>query len=210
MALLISLEGGEGSGKSTLAGALADRLRAAGADVVLTREPGGTPRGLELRRILFAEEAQLDPWTETFLYLADRSIHVAEVIRPALARGAIVISDRFADSTLAYQGYGRQLDVELVATLNHKATGDLQPTLTLLLDIPVREGLARAVAESSDRLGHEDLDFHLRVGEGFHRIAMTEPERIHLLNATASLADVEDAAWAQLEPRLRSHGVPLD
>lgn len=206
MALFISLEGTTGSGKSTLARELRDRITDLGAEVVQTQEPGATPLGAQLRQHLFQTDEAISAWTETFLFLADRAHHVAQVIRPALARGAVVISDRYLDSTLAYQGYGRRLDLALVRAMNHQATSGVLPNLTLFLDLPVREGLARAQREDLDRIGQEAIDFHSRVMEGFKRIAMAEPDRVKVVDAAQSLKNVTETAWSLVEPRLRGAG----
>ena len=206
MALFISLEGGDGAGKTALATELSERLQPWGAELVATFEPGATPLGATLRERLFRADAPLTPWTETFLFLADRAQHVAAVIRPALARGALVICDRYTDSTLAYQGYGRGLDLDLIRTLNHHATDGLHPHLTLFLDLPVSAGLARSRPQRVDRIGREPVDFHRRVLEGYHRIALAEPERVQTLDAARPLPEVAAAAWALLEPRLQGSG----
>ena len=206
MPLFVTLEGGEGAGKSVVAEQLSQRVRATGADVVQTFEPGGTPLGTALRRHLFAEQVPLSPWAETFLFLADRAHHVAEIIRPALARGAVVICDRYTDSTLCYQGYGRRLDVTQIKSLNHLATGGLPPHLTLLLDVPVAEGLRRARRDREDRIGMEPLEFHQRVAEGFKRIAREEPDRVHIIDAACHIGEVVEAAWTFIEPRLQRMG----
>lgn len=210
MALFVTLEGGEGAGKSSVAKELASRMRAAEIDVVATHEPGGTELGAELRQELFRvrEDGRepITPWTETLLMMADRAHHVETIIRPALARGAVVLSDRFADSSIAYQAYGRQLDLQRVRDLNQIATGGLTPNLTLLLDIPVREGMARARAEADDRIGLETVDFHSRVLEGYKHLAMSEPERIATIDTAQPLAGVIAEAWGVLAPRLTSQG----
>ena len=212
MALFISFEGGEGSGKTAVTRALVERLQRAGADVVHTFEPGGTDFGAAVRQLLFQTDQALSLWSETFLFLADRSQHVAEVIRPALARGAVVLCDRYTDSMLAYQGYGRGLDLQRLRDLNQHASGGLTPNLTLFLDVPVQEGLRRARREGPDRIGEEASAFHMRVSEGYKRLALTEPDRIKTLDAATSLSEVMDAAWAAIAPRLQRAGftVPSD
>lgn len=200
--LFVTLEGGEGAGKSALAAALGERVQAAGGALVATFEPGGTPLGATIREQLLDPDRSLLPWTETFLFMADRSEHVARVIRPALGRGAVVICDRFSDSTLAYQGYGRSLDPALLAALNRHACDGLEPDLTLLLDLPARVGLERARAQQSDRIGAETVEFHARVVAGFQRLAAAAPGRIHSIDATRPFEDVLQAAWALVQPRL--------
>ena len=204
MGLCITLEGGEGAGKTELARALAERL--VDVDVVLTFEPGGTPLGAILRERLFDEAHPLSPWAETFLFLADRATHVNEVIRPALARGAAVICDRFADSTVAYQGYGRQLDPTLIEALNRQAAGGLIPHLTFFLDVPIQQGLDRSQRTRDDRIGREPIDFHRRVAEGFKQLALKEPDRIHTLDAASPADEVLETAWTLIKPRLAMIG----
>jgi dTMP kinase len=160
---LITFEGVEGAGKTTLAQHLADWLRAQGVSVRLTREPGGSPLGEHLRPLLLHEP--LDAWAELFLFLADRRQHTLQVILPALEQGAWVLCDRYADSTLVYQGYGRGLDIALIRRLNALATGDLTPDLTVLIDLPVEDALARANAPN--RFEAETLAFHTRIRAGY-------------------------------------------
>jgi dTMP kinase len=206
MTLFISIEGGEGSGKSALSAALTERIAARGLDALPTFEPGGTPIGVALRAQLFtlpnASGRTLSPWTETFLFLADRAHHVDTLIRPALQRGAIVLCDRYTDSTHAYQGDGRGLDRDLLQRLNEQATGRLQPDLTLLLDIDAAEGLARTHPDAQDRISSESLAFHQRVVAGFRRLAQEQPQRVHRLDATRPLQEVIESAWTLVEPRL--------
>lgn len=179
----ITLEGGEGAGKSTLQQGMAARLRAAGLEVVVTREPGGTELGKRLRQELL-NGGHVEPVAELLLYAADRAQHVAQIIAPAVRRGAVVICDRFSDSTVAYQGYGRQLDKKQIAALNKLAQQGLAPHLTLWLDIPVKDGLARTQRRgAADRLEAEALAFHERVRKGFRALAKAEPRRIARLDA---------------------------
>ena len=169
----IVLEGGEGAGKSTLALALAAHLRASGSDVVVTREPGGTPAG-ELVRTLLHEP--LTPWAETFAFLVARSQLVHEVIRPALAGGAVVICDRFAASTFAYQGYGRGLDLAALQRANALATGGIEPDLVIFLDLDPAIGIARKHGEEEAiRTGLEGLAFHRKVRGGYTAMAASSP-----------------------------------
>ena len=180
--LLLALEGGEGAGKSTQARLLAIWLRDQGFDVVATHEPGATKVGMRLRALLLDNTHRgLAPRAETLMYAADRAEHVAAVIRPALERGGIVVTDRYVDSTLAYQGAGRQLPVAEIAELNKWATGGLQPDLTILLDLPPAEGLGRRTA-SRDRLESEPTEFHHRVRTGFLVRAQAEPDRYLILD----------------------------
>ena len=188
--LLLALEGGEGVGKSTQARLLAIWLREQGFDVVATNEPGATKVGMRLRALLLDNtHAGLSPRAETLMYAADRAEHVAAVIRPALERGSIVVTDRYVDSSLAYQGAGRRLPVGEVAGMNRWATGGLLPDLTILLDLPPMEGLMRR-ERSADRLEAEPAEFHQRVRSGFLALADAEPERYLVLDATRPPAEI--------------------
>ena len=182
----ITFEGGEGSGKSTQIVLLAERLRTAGAELVVTREPGGTPVGDGVRAlVLDVAHTGMTPRAELLLYEASRAEIVTSVISPALERGAIVLCDRFADSSTAYQAYGRGLPLAEVLALNMLATVGVTPDLTLLLDIEPTVGLARAAGEATaDRLESEELAFHERVRGGFLALAGTEPSRIRVVDAT--------------------------
>lgn len=197
--MFITFEGPEGSGKSTQIGRAQQYLEAGGRRVVRTREPGGTPIADRIRGILLAaENAALTPKAELFLYFAARAQHVAEVIRPALESGAVVLCDRFADSTWAYQGYARGLGTELVEQVNELATGGLTPDCTLLFDLPVEIGLARARARADrkpgelreDRFEREELDFHRRLRDGFLELARRYPARFRVLDAAAGIDEV--------------------
>jgi dTMP kinase len=180
--VFVTFEGTEGSGKTTALAFVADRLRAAGESVRATREPGSGPFGPKIRALLL-EATELDPVTELFLFLADRAQHVEHVVRPALARGEIVLCDRFSDSTIAYQGYARRGDLELLRRLNELATGGLAPDLTLLFDLDPAIGLRRL--GSSDRLDREPIGFHEDVRRGFLAESKRDPGRWRVLDATA-------------------------
>jgi dTMP kinase len=205
----ITFEGPEGGGKSTQARLLAERLRAAGYPVTLTREPGGTPAGKAMRAI-WDDPAHSDllPITDLLLICADRAQHVGSLIRPALARGEIVISDRYADSTRAYQGYGSGIDFATLETLLQFATGGLAPDLTLLLDIPAAEGLARrhsasqAGANPLDRLDQRSLEYHERVRDGYLKLAAQDPARWVTLDARADPQTLADTIWQIVQARL--------
>jgi dTMP kinase len=187
---LIAFEGGEGAGKSTQARLLAIWLREQGYDVVSTHEPGATKVGMRLRALLLdTAHTGLSARAETLMYAADRAEHVASVIRPALERGGIVVTDRYVDSSLAYQGAGRRLPVKDVADLNQWATGGVQPDLTILLDLSPAAGLGRR-ERSADRLEAEPAEFHQRVRAGFLALADAEPERYLVLDATRPVADL--------------------
>ena len=197
--MFITLEGGEGVGKTTQQALLAERLQREGYACVSTREPGGTALGEALRELLLHGDP-LTPLAELFLYAADRAEHVQKCILPALAAGQVVVCDRFTDSTLAYQGYGRGLDLEKIRQLNHLATGGLQPHLTLWLDLPPEVGLARSGL--ADRLEQERLEFHRRVHQGFQALAAAEPQRIVRIDAEGSPLEVAARIWSVVKPRL--------
>jgi dTMP kinase len=205
--VFITLEGGEGVGKTTQQALLALQLRQAGYPCLCTREPGGTALGRALREILLHGDP-LTPLAELFLYAADRAEHVQKCILPALAAGQVVVCDRFTDSTLAYQGYGRGLDLEKIRQLNHLATGGLQPHLTLWLDLPPEVGLARKASGPlartglADRLEQERLEFHRRVHQGFQTLAAAEPQRIVRIDAGGSPLEVAARIWSVVKPRL--------
>lgn len=183
--IFITLEGIDGSGKSTQARLLLDWVRRQRRRARLTREPGGTEVGAQLRGLVLSPDNHITPEAELFLYLADRSLHAAQVIQPALAAGEIVICERHTDSTLAYQGYGRGLDLALLRQLNSIATGGLLPDLTIILDITPSQ--ARLDATRLDRLESEGEEFGERVAEGFRALARAEPERIRLVDGRAEI-----------------------
>ncbi len=196
MSWFITFEGPEGAGKTTQCSLLAARLREAGYSLLVTREPGGTPLGETIREWLLAGEA-LRPETEALLFTAARAEHVWDRIRPALARGTIVLCDRYVDSTLAYQGAGRGLDEGWLRELHRVATGDLWPDLTILLDVPVEVGLARrrAAATAITRLDQEELAFHQRVRDWYHAAAQRDPQRWRVVDATLPPTAVADVVW---------------
>ena len=197
--LLLALEGGEGAGKSTQARLLAIWLRDQGYDVIATHEPGATKVGMRLRALLLdTAHTGLSARAETLMYAADRAEHVSTVIRPALERGAIVVTDRYVDSTLAYQGAGRQLSVGEVASMNEWATGGLTPDLTILLDLSPASGLGRR-ARSADRLEAEPAEFHQRVRAGFLALAHAEPERYLVVDATLPPSEIS----REIQDRIR-------
>jgi dTMP kinase len=193
--LFITLEGPEGAGKSTNREYLAERLRAHGIDVVLTREPGGTPLAERIRELLLApSDEPMNADTELLLVFAARAQHLAEVIRPGLARGAVVLCDRFTDATYAYQGGGRGLSQERIATLENFVQGDLRPDLTLVFDLPVEIGLARATARGRlDRFEQEGRTFFDAVRSTYLERAAASPERYRLVNAALSLSEVQQS-----------------
>jgi len=187
--LFITLEGVEGSGKTSHAARLADSLRARGRIVLLTHEPGGTRAGEAIRAIFLDPAVSLQVAAELLLVLADRAQHVVEKLKPALARGEVVISDRYADSTTAYQGYGRGFDLKLLGELNRLASDSVTPDLTILLDCPVETGLQRTRERTStalrgpDRFEGADLDFHRRVREGFMSLARSDSARFAVVDS---------------------------
>ncbi len=190
----VTFEGPEGSGKTVQAARLRDAALAAGIPVLLTREPGGTPVGEEIRRILMDashDSLPLGPRADAFLFNAARSQHVDDVIRPGLARGELVISARYADSTIAYQGYGSGLPIDALRHLERLATGGLRPSLTILLDVPADVGLGRKGSDEQQRFeAGFDVAYHERVREGFQRMAAAEPERFVTVDATRDVNEV--------------------
>ena len=200
MVLLISFEGGDGSGKTTQLKLLDNYLASRGKLCLSTREPGGTTLGEMIRKILLeAGKVEIAYPTELFLYLADRAQHVHEVIRPALASGRLVLCDRFTDSTLAYQGYGRGVDLDMLRRLNQVASHGITPDVTFLLDCPVEVGLSRTAQRNmnlksggsrEDRFEQERADFHERVRRGFLELARVEPKRIYVLDASCPTEEV--------------------
>lgn len=199
--MFITFEGGEGSGKSTQAQLLAERLRNAGREVVTLREPGGTALGEELRKLLLHKDKAVSVEAELLMFLAARAELVNEVIRPALDNGAVVICDRFSDSTIAYQGYGRGVDTSAIRTLNRWATGGLEPDLTILLDIPSDLGRRRK-HEDDDVFIRETDSFHVRVREGYQYLAASEPARWLVVDATRPPGEVAEAVWQRVSSKL--------
>lgn len=186
--LFLVVEGMDGAGKSTQIERLATWLSASGSEPVVTREPGATPIGERIRQILLdPASAGMDPRTEALLYAADRAQHAAEVIRPALGEGRVVISDRYVDSSLAYQGLARGLGVERILELSMWATGDLLPNLVILLDVSTEVGRSRSGSRvgASDRIEQEDEAFHRRVADAYWALARTYPERFAVVDASA-------------------------
>lgn len=204
--MLITFEGGDGSGKTTHAARLEKRLRSEGFSVLLVREPGSTGLGQHLREWLKRDESTV-PLAELLLFEAARAQLTEEVIRPALKAGSVVIADRFIDSTLAYQGYGRGLDLALIQTLNEAATGGLVPDLTILLDLPADAGLVRAGGRSpgADGSKFEDLPggFHQAVLKGFRALAAADTGRWVVIGSAGDVDEVERQVWAAVSARLR-------
>ncbi len=192
--MFITLEGPEGSGKTSQLPALAEFLRGKGYDVLVTREPGGTSVGDQIREVLMnMKNVSIVPQTEILLFQAARAQHVAEILRPALDEEKIVICDRFGDSTLAYQGYGHQTDIRTLQYLIHFATGGLTPDLTLLLDIPVDQGFERKIKNAAEwnRLDAYAKAFHERVRQGYLELARDEPERWQTIDASQGKDQVQ-------------------
>lgn len=199
--LFITFEGIEGSGKTTQIVQLAEHLMATERVVTVTREPGGTDVGAVIRALLLDPDfSEMDDHTEVLLYAADRAQHVAQVIRPALARGDIVISDRYIDSSIAYQHYGRGLPLDLIIDVNEHAVQGLKPSLTILIDVPTAVGLKRATEFATDRIEQESAAFHNRVTAGFAELAAAEPERWRVVDGTQAVDVVHrDVVTAVLE-----------
>jgi dTMP kinase len=197
----IALEGGEGAGKSTQARRLADWLRADGYDVLLTHEPGDTAVGQKLRKIVLdPDTGEISDRTEALLYAADKAEHVDRVVAPALARGAVVITDRYVDSTLAYQGAGRALADRELEKIARWATDDLRPNLTVVLDLPPEQGLTRF--EDRDRIEGESVDFHERVREMFVQLASAQPEHYLVVDARRPVEQISDEIRVRVSPLL--------
>jgi dTMP kinase len=205
----ITFEGGEGAGKSTQLKRLVARLQTQGLEVVATREPGGSPGAESIRELVLKGAAdRWSPVTETLLMYAARRDHIERVIRPALERGAWVVCDRFADSTRAYQGAAGGTDPDLISALERHILEDVTPDLTLIFDLPVEAGLARAHARAGSEMRFESKGeaFHQRLREGFLAIAGAEPERCAVIEADATLEAVEAAVWQAVQNRLVVHG----
>jgi len=206
MSLFITFEGGEGCGKSVQSRALYRQLSQLAIPALLTHEPGGTSLGKKLGRWLkWAKDTDMSPLTELLLFNASRAQLVTEVIQPNLESGITVICDRYADSTTAYQGFGRGLDLEVVKAINDAATQGLKPDLTILLDMPVETGLARKRGRRQDRFEQEDIGFHQRVRDGYLKLAANEPQRWLVIDATQSKAKIAQIIWQRIS-QLLSHG----
>ncbi len=205
--MFITFEGIEGSGKSTQLRQLEAALRARGRELVVTKEPGGTPLADRIRELLLDSSSVIDPVAEVLLFAASRRQHVFEVIRPALERGAVVLCDRFTDSTLAYQGFGRLIDLDRLRELNAWATGGLVPDLVIIFDLPEQTGLSRARQRNSGsvqdegRFEAEDLRFHRRIREGYLALAVAEPKRYAVLESSGGVEDVHARLVALLSER---------
>ena len=210
----ITFEGIDGSGKSTQLRLLSNYLRLHGCDIVVTREPGGTPLGVRLRTALLDSQEQVDPLTELLVFAADRAQHVKRYLRPALESGRIVISDRYADATVAYQGAGRGFPASLIKQIVELATGGLKPDLTILFDLPVRESSVRTGRrindrQKADRLDSEDAEFHTRVRNAYLQLGQAEPSRIRIVDTTGSVDETHAKVREIVVPFLIERGVKL-
>lgn len=212
----LAIEGTEGSGKTTQVARLEQLIRATGRNTTVTKEPGGTPLGNRIRAILLdPHEEGMDPYSELFLYAASRRQHVVELIRPSLERGAVVLCDRFTDATLAYQGFGRMIDLDRLRLINEWATDGIHPDLTVILDISESIGLERARTRNVEknlqgegRLEGEDVRFHRRVREGYLALAEAEPERYAVVDANGSTDEVFERLVATLRERAGALKLP--
>lgn len=206
--MFITFEGIEGSGKTTHLDLLSNHLQEKGYRVVRTREPGGTPVGEALRRVLLKKDLRVLPLTELLVFLASRAQHVEEVIRPALDEGHIVLCDRFVDASFAYQGYGRGIDLGIIETLNRLVTKGVRPNLTILLDCAVDIGLGRKSADGNlDRFEKEELSFHSKIRNAYLELAEDDPKRYVVLNAKDDLEHTQKIIQEKVEKLLKSHGI---
>lgn len=207
--MLITFEGVEGSGKTTQVELLSEYLRGKGYNVLKTREPGGTALGEALRRILLQKDLKVLPLAEVLIFMSVRAQHMEEVIMPALARGAVVLCDRFADATHVYQGYGRGVDFGIISTLNRLVTKGVTPNLTVLLDCEVATGLERKLAKDGghDRFEEEAVAFHDRIRQGYLKLAEEEPKRFFVVNGRKGVEAIHETVRERVKKLLESHGV---
>jgi dTMP kinase len=206
--MFITFEGIEGSGKTTHVELLSNHLQEKGYRVVKTREPGGTPVGEALRKVLLMKDLHVAPLTELFVFLASRAQHVQEVISPALDEGKVVLCDRFVDASYAYQGYGRGMDLGIIETLNRLVTKGVRPNLTILLDCSVEVGLGRKSADGSlDRFEKEELSFHRKIRNAYLELAEDDPKRYVVLNGHGDMTKTQAIIREKVEKLLESHGV---
>lgn len=206
--LFITFEGIDRSGKTTQASRLAKRLRAEGRSVVFTREPGGTGLGRKVRRLLLERRSEVDPTAEMLLFAADRAQHVNTVIRPALLQGNVVVSDRFFDSTVVYQGYGRRLNPDRIQAVQEVATGGLRPDLTVWIDVDLETVKQRRTPEDADRLEAAGDAFFDRVRNGYQRIWQAEPERVLRVDGRLPLEDLACRIYNEVHERLAASPRP--
>lgn len=208
--VFITFEGIDGCGKSTQVRLLASELRMRGLEVVSTREPGGTTLGKLIRNLLLDPQMEVDPLAELLLFAADRAQHVRTLLRPAIESGSVVLSDRYADATAAYQGAGRNFTPEMIAEVIRIATGGLKPDLTLIFDLAAAEGLSRThkrtneTDDKKDRLDAEDEAFHTRVRNAYLQLARDEPERVRIIDAGGSITETHDRVIEVVIPFLES------
>jgi dTMP kinase len=206
LSLFITFEGSEGCGKSTQARALWRRLVSRGIPTLLTREPGGTSLGNHLRYVLKRRlQDKISPLSEMFLFAACRAQIVDEVIRPGLEQGKVVICDRFSDSTIAYQGYGRGLNLDIIEKINNLATGGIKPHFTVLIDIPAHAGLGRKASPSKDRFEAEEIVFHRKVRDGYLELAAAEPQRWLVVDGTLTRVEISKTIWNRVQSLLPIH-----
>jgi dTMP kinase len=207
--MLITFEGIEGSGKTTQIELLAPYLEAKGYDVVVTREPGGTPFGEALRRVTLDKDLKIHSLPEVLVFMAVRAQHVEEIIMPALRDGKAVLCDRFSDATRAYQGYGRGVDLGIIESLNRLVTKGITPNLTFLLNCPAGRGLKRKVAStaSRDRIEREALDFHRRVRKAYLDFAKEDPKRFFVIDGTKGIEEIHAIIRDRVERLFQGHGI---
>ncbi len=203
--IFVTLEGPEGAGKTTQVKLLSRQLEALGRKHIVTRDPGGTAFGRQIRRILLSPETKLCSLAELLLYEADRAQHINEVILPALGDGYLVLCDRYIDSTIAYQGHARGIDLQIINELNRIATGGLTPQLTILFDIASEAGLARLHPSGHDRLEREEISFHHKVRQGYLEMAAREPERWRIIDSTRPMSTVQEELRRALHDKF---GIP--
>lgn len=203
----VTLEGPEGAGKTTQLKLLSKQLEKLGVPFIITRDPGGTAFGRQVRRILLNPETKICALAELLLYEADRAQHIDEIIVPALDEGTLVLCDRYIDSTLAYQGYARGIDFHLIEQLNAIATGGLAPQLTILFDISSEAGLARLHPSGHDRLEREEIAFHHKVRQGYLELAARQPERWRIVDATRAMSAVQEDLRRVLQESLGIAGL---
>ena len=209
--MFITVEGPDGSGKTTQLILLINALKARGFEVVVTREPGGTNVGDSIRKVLLSpEHHEMTPRVEMMLYAASRAQNIEQIIRPALARGAIVLCDRFVDASIAYQGYGLQYDIDQIKSLNEWATNGLEPDLTFLFDLPPYRARERMKTRGKlDRIESRDQAFHERVYEGFHTLLEQNPERMIRIDADQPIDRIQKEVFAHTKKRLKQRGVKI-
>lgn len=206
--MFITFEGIEGCGKTTQIELLGDYLTEKGHNVVKTREPGGTQFGEVLREALLRRGMDVRPLTELLVFMAMRAQHVEEVILPAIEEGKVILCDRFADATYAYQGYGRKIDLAMIDTLNTIVTKGLRPNLTFLIDVPVEKGLRRRAASSEmDRIEKEDVSFHQRIRKAYKKMAKDDPETFFVLDGNLKIPVIQEIIRAKIDTLLKIYGI---